>query len=368
MAREPIRLAGLVLALGAVTICVLRDGGFAGVDLIGLPVVLAGCALMVTTKASPRGRFLVAAAAVFAAVWLMCGFASGTAGRSAALAAAAGCIAASVLLGQSLDRHRGDLTDHALLAVAAAGGIVSLAGWALHVRPWGLPFDGAWRLAGPFAYPNAAGLFFAIGLVRLSVSQRFAASERLLLGAVLAAALLATQSRGAFVALAVGLLLAGRRLCSAVVAGTAAVVITLVTNTASGADRVAEWSAAARQGWRHLLVGGGPERDLLIHNFRGDAIARYAHNEPLQVFAGAGLVGVVLLGVLLVAVARAVPTRRGRAILATLAVGGLVDFSWHFVALVAYAGWLAALDLRNEDDASDGLATLDERVSGRGFG
>ncbi len=114
-------------------------------------------------------------------------------------------------------------------------------------------------------------------------------------------------------------------------------------NSASTEDRTAEWSAAYRVGMRHPLTGDGPERDLVIHNFRGYAVARYAHNELLQVFAGAGLVGVVTFVLAIGAVGWALRDRSIAAsgtigVAAVLLIGALIDFPWHFVALMAFGG------------------------------
>jgi O-antigen ligase len=122
--------------------------------------------------------------------------------------------------------------------------------------------------------------------------------------------------------------------------------------TAASSDRVEETRAALRAvradpvlgvGQRHLdLSWIGPDGSI--------AVARYAHNEYLQVLAELGIVGLgLLLGVLVVA-GRAVA--RGREVTATpemwagvtaalvaLAVHGVFDFGWH-VPVVPLTGAL----------------------------
>jgi hypothetical protein len=71
----------------------------------------------------------------------------------------------------------------------------------------------------------------------------------------------------------------------------------------------------------------------------------------LQVAAGAGLVGLALLGLLLATITRAMAgsdpvTAAVRAALVVLAVGAFFDFAWHLPALGITAGWIASLSGR----------------------
>ena len=363
------------LALGVTAAGVVRGGGFFTPDLVAVPFVLAAAAIVDGTRITRRDLRVVAALAAFAIVWLLRGDAAGTVARSASLAAAAIAFAGSYVTARRCRSARDRLlVIRALLIISSLVAVVSLLRWAGNEPPWGLPFDGVWRLSGPFAYPNAAGLFFALAfLANVAVDERDWI-ERTLCGVALIAALVATASRGSFVALGLGLIVLRKDLFTATTraarifgvgavtaAAGAALYVSLLTfgfignagahsATASMDDRVAEWSAAARQGGAHPVAGSGPERDLYIHNFRGDAIARYAHDEPLQVFAGAGLIGLASLALVVVAMAGALRDEDGprgrlpKAALAVLIVGGLLDFNWHFVGLVAFAGWLVGLD------------------------
>jgi O-antigen ligase len=372
--------AVVAVALGVTAASVIRGGAFYTPDLVAVPIVVAIVAAVTIRRVTRADALLGLALIGFAVVWQVRGFQAHTAGRAASLTDAAVAFGATYLLARhtSSDNER-LLVTRVLVFVGAGVAFVSLIGWTSHRAPWGLPFDGVWRLSGPFAYPNAAGLFFALAFIANVAQNERAWTERAVAGALLIGALVATASRGAFLALGVGLVITGgraltdatlgrRRLVAiaSCVAALATVYVALLTfglvgnagahsSTASLDDRVAEWSAAARQGADKPLVGRGPDQDLYIHNFRGDAVARYAHNEPLQVFAGAGLIGVAALALVFAAAVGAIrdaASPRGRlapAALAVVFVGGLVDFNWHFVGLMAFAGWLVGL---NEDSPS----------------
>lgn len=372
--RPDVRIS-IAIAIGLTAIFAVRGGGFYTPDLVVVPVLLAVIACTRVRDAFRSDLLVGGALITFAVYWHWRGLADGIPSRSVSLAAAAMAFGATYLIARDLRSALERLIVTRVLVIAATGvAIVSLVLWSAHRPPWGLPFDGVWRLSGPFAYPNAAGLFFALGFLANLGQDSRPWGERVVAGGVLIAALIATASRGAFLALGLGLLVVGpgalatasvarRRVLAigAAVAGLAALYVALLTfgfvgnagarsSTASADDRVAEWSAASRAGTEHLVFGNGPEQDLRIHNFRGDAIARYAHNEVLQIFAGGGLVGIALLAgsVGAIAVTQTGQLRpRGRlstAVLVAFAVGGLLDFSWHFAGLAAYAGWLAGLD------------------------
>lgn len=362
-------------ALGITAAGVVRGGGFFTPDLVAIPLFLCIAALFPPRAMSRADIRLVVALVLFAGFWQWRGFDTGLGARAASLSAAAIAFGAAFVIARRCRTPRERLiVMRVSVGVGLGVAIFSLGRWAAHQAPWGLPFDGIWRLSGPFAYPNAAGLFFALALVANLARNDRTWLDRATSAAVLFGALAATASRGALLALFAGVVVMGlgrfgantrrRRVvlaCGVTAALLVSFYVALVTFGVTGAtrsgnasasidDRVAEWSAAARQGRSKLALGVGPDRDLFIHNFRGDAIARYAHNEALQVFAGGGLVGVALLGLVVaaaIAMARDEDRPRGRlaaASLLVLVIGGLVDFSFHFVGLLAYAGWLVGTD------------------------
>jgi O-antigen ligase len=180
----------------------------------------------------------------------------------------------------------------------------------------------------------------------------------------------------AAVTLAMGLLLAvmagrirGRLAVAVVVVGACALGVTegnrLVDAggaivpprlTVASADRAEAARAALRVAGTRPLVGVGPGKAHLRWS-RPDgsvAIARYAHNEYLQVLAELGVVGLGILLSLFFVIGQAV--RRGRhaspppgmwagavAGLVALGVHGLFDFGWHVPALPLTAAALVGI-------------------------
>jgi hypothetical protein len=91
----------------------------------------------------------------------------------------------------------------------------------------------------------------------------------------------------------------------------------------------------------------GPDRLLELHASDGSS-AHFVHDEYLQVAADAGLVGLGLLGLVALSLARAL--RRidpllscAVAALVCWAVGGLFDFSCHLRVVGLVGGWCAGL-------------------------
>ncbi len=136
-----------------------------------------------------------------------------------------------------------------------------------------------------------------------------------------------------------------------VVAGSATLRSSLTARAglASVEARSEGWTAALADLDRSPLVGVGPERNLGVDH--GRLFTYFAHNEYLQIASGAGTVGVLLLGVVMASLGRAVrssPGPRAKMALASLlalAIGGVFDFGWHLPAIAMTAGWITALSL-----------------------
>jgi hypothetical protein len=120
----------------------------------------------------------------------------------------------------------------------------------------------------------------------------------------------------------------------------------------SDQDRSAEWSSGLHQWFSAPFVGVGSDRLLELHALDGSS-AHFVHNEYLQIAADAGLVGLGLLGVVAVSLARAL-RRTGPlsscavAAVVCWAVGGAFDFSWHLPVVGLVGGWCAGLAVQGE--------------------
>jgi O-antigen ligase len=147
-------------------------------------------------------------------------------------------------------------------------------------------------------------------------------------------------------------------------AGDAARTVAGMRITLASPDRGGAVRAALRVAAEHPLTGAGPGRaDLRWSGADGGTrVFGYAHNEYAQVAAELGLVGLVLLAVLLVALARllwrARPTGPATggwagvvAAAAAFAVHSGFDFVWHLPAVVLTMLLLAGVILPAPHDA-----------------
>lgn len=347
-----------LLATGVVaTYAVAQTGGFFPPESISVPLAFV-CFLPIAARSTQRElnrddkRFLLALA-IFGAVWTGASFLDGLRLEELSLAGSAVVFGAGYGIVRLSNQHD---AVRVVASVGAIGSGLAIVGYFVIRERFALTIDGVPRLSGSFAYPNALALFAAVGLVGAlatcassSLIGRCASFLHLVV-------LLWTGSRGGLLAAGLGVAALGRFRISrqaapawCVLVASVLVVVGAANYRAvdSGRDRAAEWTAAFRAGASSPIVGVGPDKPLLIHNFRGDAVADFAHNEPLQVFAGAGLLGI---GALALVVARAVAACRRRSALTaatflTVAASGLLDFTWHSVAIAAFAGMYAAIDL-----------------------
>lgn len=194
------------------------------------------------------------------------------------------------------------------------------------------PTQGA-LLVGPIGYANALGILsamatlLAIGLAR--DERRTAARAIFVAVAVISlVALTLTSSRGAFVALGVGLLaftalqvrnsatLGKRNWCLAMLAATVVAGGLLAIARPSLGDRPSYWRVATSDVVRHPVLGSGAGSfdDVWYANRPIAASVRDAHSLYLEVLAELGPAGLVLLLGVLAPPVVAIVRRRGTGI------------------------------------------------------
>jgi hypothetical protein len=230
-------------------------------------------------------------------------------------------------------------------------------------------------LQGPRATARAAagplaGALLALGCLLPSLPAANPPRPALALaglGAGLAlAALVARLPRWPALALLGGVLVtgvAGLLAAGGGVGGAARTVTEARANLASP-DRTGALHAALRLVAQHPLTGTGPgHADLRWKGHgHGTQLYAYVHNEYLQVTAELGLVGLVLLAILLVAIARVLWRARatGRpaaawagvvAAAVAFAVHSGFDFVWHLPAVVLTVTLLVGAALPTPDGA-----------------
>jgi O-Antigen ligase len=227
---------------------IVREGGFYPGDDIGLPFAVAGLAL-VTPGALPvvrRHWRIVAAAAVLLGWWVGSDVAhhGGVAGvrlPATLIALCAGALAVRLLPASVAALLRRCVVGFGV--VVAGLGLVSLAtggSW------WVFTDERSVRLAGPFAYPSAAGLFFILCLVGTLGSAGGMALRAV--QALLVVATLATDSRGSLLALAAVVLVARREqrqaLLPALICGVLAAPLVLLGQHRTSGHTTHEWLIA----------------------------------------------------------------------------------------------------------------------------
>jgi hypothetical protein len=340
---------------------------------------------------------------------------AGTVGTLAALVVAA-ALTSRADLPQREALVRGLIGVGGLVAVTGWLGVVfRMPIWAVAVE------GQLWRASSTLTYPNAAAaVLCAVALLALAaLAARPTSVPRALAAFLLVTGLGATQSRAGLIAFVVGLAVLGwllRRLFAGPLLGAViavgallpttpvdaasrpwlaalgllvgalvavarrrpaliVVAVGLATAAALAHDRwdtvlanrgtFASWgrsnaiSTALDQVVAHPWAGSGPglARFAWLDPHGEVVIARFVHNEYLQLTVELGLVGAALLGLLVAAAVAIVVDGRGgaawagpAAALAGFAVHSAFDFLWQLAALPLLAGLLIGLASRTADD------------------
>ncbi len=191
----------LVLVLMAVS--GWRDGGFWRSEAAAIAVIAAILLVAAVVMSPPDRRSLFAIASFgLVALWWYIRTVTADAGAdflpfgASIVAFAAAFAAARPLAGRG--RESAAL---AMACLGAAGALVGFAGLIWRWFPLAMPAQGLWRLSSTLTYADAAGLVFGVCLLVALGCDRCPALVRVVV-CLNVAGLLATQSRGAFVAVA----------------------------------------------------------------------------------------------------------------------------------------------------------------------
>ena len=401
-------LAAPLLTL--LVVAVIRKGAFFRPDIVVSPALTLALALSVPQVRDWARDHLAALAAglIGTAWWIGDAELSHHSVDSWRLPAAWLCLASGYGCARSLSAAA---RRAALLGTAVMGDALAIAGLALvGVRStfWTLQDQRSLRFSGPFTYPSAVGLFLVISLIAGTEVLTGTTNSRLrrlvnCVRAVTVLGVVATDSRGAVVGLAVALCFRGvrRELGTAVIAAVigapvlllgqrthanhllvvAAVIVAaglaqIPDGVVHRVVRAAALPAVCVVGWllvtqhhavsgfdaswterghilrgagtvfaKHPFFGAGPDPSFGAHTLTGQAgVAYFTHNEPVEILISIGVVGAVVLVVCAVVVTRALAAGRGSLavpVLACVGAAGLVDFVWHFPALGLATGIVA---------------------------
>jgi O-antigen ligase len=189
---------------GLTTAAVVRDGAFHKVDAFAVAgASLVVVAVVLRAKTDRSARFVAASVGALAAWWLVLAFAHGAPSAFLPLGASMVAFLASFLVIRDLDLADRRTSAQALVGLGAVVSSIGLVAVALHWYPLAIHPGASWRLASTLTYQNAAGLLLVMALL-VGVGLDQAQWPIRLACCLCAAGLVATQSRGAVLALLVG--------------------------------------------------------------------------------------------------------------------------------------------------------------------
>ncbi len=259
------------------------------------------------------------------------------------------------------------------LVVGTIGGATVVSAWALVERMTTTqaldPSEGR-LLVGPIGYANALGALAAMGIAGAVIAaSRSRGWTRLAFTACLVPlvpALVLTNSRGAWLACAAGVVLGllmtyrSRAEAAAAVAGAAAVLVVGLSIHASVlGNRAAYWGVARDAAGSHLVTGSGGGTFGAVYALRlpGGPPAQDAHSLYLETLDELGLVGLTLLLAalalpLVVGLARAGTSPTAIAVYVVFILHAGIDWDWE-MPVVTVAGLAAAVCLLTSSARAD---------------
>jgi hypothetical protein len=190
-------LFGLMLVEG------IRQGGFWRPDALMAAVVALALLVVAIVVAPPdrRSWWAIGSVVSLALWWFVRAQTSGSVSQFLPLGASLLAFAAAFAAVRAL---RGRARDVAVLGVACLGAVGSLIGFAGLIWRWypmAEPTQGLWRLSTTLTYSDAAGLVLGVCLLLAMGTDFYPVVTRMAI-CLCAAGLLATQSRGAYIAVA----------------------------------------------------------------------------------------------------------------------------------------------------------------------
>ncbi len=197
----PLLVLLAVLVYGLAVVAGVREGGFWPRD--ALIVAVASLVLLAaTTIAAPRDRpglLVTGSLLLFALWWLLRAVTAASPAAFLPLGASIFAFAAAFAVIRPLRGPPRHLAALAVAGLGAAGSAVGFAGLAWRWFPMAMPSQGLWRLSTTLTYADAAGLVLAVCLLLAFGTDAHPWLVRASV-CLCAAGLLATQSRGAYLA------------------------------------------------------------------------------------------------------------------------------------------------------------------------
>lgn len=220
-----------------------REGGFWSADaftvaIVSLAILIAS---LVLHRPDPRGLVLVGSVLALSTWWLVRAVTAGGARQFLPLGASMLGFAAAYAVTRTLEGRARQMAGLGVAALGGLGALVGLAGLVWRWFPMAIPSQGLWRLSSTVTYADAAGL--ALGMCLLvALGVDLAPAFTRVVVCLTAAGVLATQSRGAYVAfLGACLVVPWRRYVRFAVPLLAGVVVGACAIASSPGSRAVPW-------------------------------------------------------------------------------------------------------------------------------
>ena len=179
----------------------LREGGFWRADAFVVAVAAVGFLLVATVVTPPdrRGSMAIVSILLLALWWLVRAGTSGSLVQFLPLGASFLAFAAAFATVRPLSGRAREAAGLGVACLGAAGALVGFAGLTWRWYPMAMPAQGLWRLSSTLTYSDAAGLVLGMCLLIALGTDMYPGLVRMVV-CLCAGGLLATQSRGAYVA------------------------------------------------------------------------------------------------------------------------------------------------------------------------
>jgi hypothetical protein len=190
-----VALYGLMLVVG------IREGGFWQTDAFVTLLASLIC-LIVALVANPtdrRSAMVLISIMALACWWLVRAVTAGLGAEFLPLGSSIVAFAAAFAAVRPLQRRAREVAGLGVACLGAAGAVVGFAGLIWRWYPMAMPAQGLWRLSSTLTYSDAAGLALGVCLLLALGSDVYPCLTRIAV-CLCAGGLLATQSRGAYIA------------------------------------------------------------------------------------------------------------------------------------------------------------------------
>ena len=280
--------AALVLVLAAAA--GWQDGGFWHTEALAVTAI-AMVLLVAALVIAPPDRisaFVLVSLGLLALWWLFRAVTAGSGADFLPLGASIVAFAAAFAAVRPLTGRSREMAALALACLGAVGALVGFAGLAWRWFPMAMPAQGLWRLSSSLTYSDAAGLVLGLCLLVALGCDRSPLLVRIVV-CLTTGGLLATQSRGAYLAFACACLLVPARRYGEQ-------LIPLVAGAVLGVAAVASSPGNVPVPWLALVLVGAVGVAALDRRW----VQRQWSHPRTRKWVGAGaLGGVIGLGLLL---------------------------------------------------------------------